>query len=65
MSSEMLSADKYLSIINDLLRFLESRGELKGSSPVRWGAVGNTGNAVRWPPTPLNTGWVKLQMLHQ
>ena len=53
MSSEMLSADKYLSIVNDLLRFLESRGELKGSSPVRRGAVGNTGYAVRWPPTRL------------
>ena len=26
----------------------------KGSSPVRWAAVGNTGHAVRWPPTRLN-----------
>ena len=60
MSSEMLSADKYLSIVNDLLRFLESRGELKGSSPVRWGAVGNTGYAVRWPPTRLPTGVATL-----
>lgn len=37
-----------------LLRSLESRGELKGSCPVRWGAVGNTEYAVRWPPTQLS-----------
>lgn len=45
-------------IVNDMLRFLESRGELKGSSPVRRGAVGNTGYAVRWPPTRLPVGQV-------
>jgi hypothetical protein len=58
MSSEMLLADKYLSIVNDskaVLRSLESRGESKDSRPVWGGAVGNTGHAVRWPPTPLNT----------
>jgi hypothetical protein len=58
MSSEMLLADKYLSIINDSetsLWSLESRGESKGSRPVWGGAVGNTGHAVRWLPTPLPT----------
>lgn len=53
MSSEMLLADKYLSIVNTLLRSLESRGESKDSRPVWGGAVGDTGHAVRWPPTPL------------
>lgn len=54
MSSEMLLADKYLSIINKkLVEVSGERGELKGSCPVRWRAVGNTDYAVRWPPTQL------------
>ncbi len=56
MSSEMLSAGEYLSIVNEV--FVEVSGEpdeLKGSRPVRWGAVGNTGYAVRWPPILLNS----------
>jgi hypothetical protein len=57
MSSEMLLADKYLSIVNNKasLRSPESRGESKDSCPV-WGAVGNTDYAVRRPPTPLVLG---------
>ena len=39
------------------MRFLESRGEGKLSSPVWRGAVGNTNHVVRWPPTLLILGF--------
>ncbi len=38
-------------------RIVEVSGEpdeLKGSRPVRWRAIGNTGYAVRWSPILLN-----------
>jgi hypothetical protein len=33
--------------------------ELKGPSPVRWRAVGNTGYAVRWPLILLSTPLIR------
>ena len=53
---EMRLAQKYMeavSIANK--RLLESHVRRKRSCVVWGAAVGNTGKAVRWPPTPQNT----------
>jgi hypothetical protein len=47
MSSEMLLADKYLSIINDIVEVSGEPVAVKAARRVRREAVGNTGYAVR------------------
>ena len=53
MTSEMLLADQYLRVVQSELRTAGKRSAGKLARSVWGAAVGNTGHAVRWPPTPL------------